>query len=131
MLTLTYLLKQMEDNDPSEDWFQAIADNFAAIDAHNHNGVNSPLLTSAIAVALTTQTLLAAAWVALGDGRYRQLVTLPTISGTPLQYDNVSMEFKIASTGHVIYPTVEKASANTYYVYSVDNTLDFTALYST
>lgn len=130
MLTLTYQLKQMEDDDDSADWFEAIANNFAQIDAHDHDGVTSKQLQSGVAVAIIQQTVLAAAWVLVGSGRYRQLVTLPIVGATQLTYDGISMEFKLGSTKAVVYPTVEKASSTTYYVYTVDNTEDFEALYS-
>lgn len=131
MLTLTYQLKKMEKDDPSDIWFDAIAANFAQIDAHNHDGVTSAQLQSGVAVAIIQQTILASAWGAsIGNGRYRQLVTLPVVGTTQLTYDSISMEFKLGSTKAVVYPTVEKVSATTFYVYTVDNTEDFMALYS-
>lgn len=132
MLTLTYGLKQMEDNDPSEDWFVAIDDNFIQLDAHDHDGINSAPLNSVVAVALTTQAVLAAAWGAtIGNGRYRQLVTLPTVTGIQIQYDKINIAFRLTSTMEQVYASIEKVSATTYYVYTVDNTKDYTAIYST
>lgn len=58
MLTLTYGLKQPEDGDQSSGdsgWFTALANNFIAIDAHTHNGVNSPVIDIANVSPLTTK----------------------------------------------------------------------------
>lgn len=58
MTTLTYGLKAPDDGDLSQNasgWFAALRANFVAIDAHTHNGVNSPLIAFANVSPLTTK----------------------------------------------------------------------------
>jgi hypothetical protein len=68
--------------------------------------------------------VLAAGWIALGGGNYRQVVTLPAA----YDYDKVQIGFRITSTGDMVYPTVERISPTQVYVYTNDNTLDYTAM---
>lgn len=120
MITLSngYLLPQ--DPDTGDIWFQALAFDIQRLNGHNHDGVNSAPLAS------TSQNILPGSWVAapIGGGLFRQLVTMP---GT-IQYDTVNFWFKL-STGEVVYPSVERASANTYYIYTNDNSLTYVAYY--
>lgn len=125
METLSYGVKKPETGDRGSVWFPALADNCDWMADHTHNGANSPKLSGPVSAAVVTQTILAAAWVATADGTYRQLVTM---SGS-LLYAEVALSFKL-STGDVIYPTVERVSTNTFYVYTNDNTLTYTAVYS-
>lgn len=117
---LSYGYKLPADPDTGDVWFPALAFDITRLNSHSHNGTDSAPLSS------TTQSILAAAWVAapIGGGLYRQLVTLP---GT-LQYDTIEMWFKLSS-GEYVYPSVERASANTYYIYTNNNTLQYTASY--
>jgi hypothetical protein len=46
-----------------------------------------------------------------------------------MQFNAVSIEIRL-STGHVIYPTIEKVSATQYDIYINDNSLNLTAVYS-
>lgn len=58
MTSLTYGLKAPDDGDQSSGasgWFSALRANFVAIDAHTHNGVNSPLISIANVSPLTTK----------------------------------------------------------------------------
>ncbi len=128
MLTLTYQLKQMEDLDPSDTWFDAISSNFEQLDAHDHDGVTSAPL-SFLAGTVETQAISSVAWVLVSGGRYRQLVTLPSIGSVPLEYDDVVMEVR-DSAGTRVYPGIEKVSDTTFYLYTTDNTADYSVIYS-
>ncbi len=109
----------------------AIVANWAQFDAHIHDGVTSAKLNAVVSLVLTTQAISSGAWGAsLGGGRYRQLVTLPIVAGTQITFDAVNISMRNAATGEVILPSVVKVSSTTYYVYTVDNSLAFTALYS-
>ena len=125
MNTLTYGIQVPQTGDIGSVFFPALEDNFTQLDAHNHDGVTSSKIMSS-SVKSTTQSILAAAWVAVAGvaGLYNQVVTMPT----GLQYDDYVPMFKM-STGDLLFLTVEKASATSYTVYCNDNTLTVTALY--
>lgn len=125
MITLTYGRKKPQNADKGTVFFPALEDNIVLDDAHNHNGTNSSKLTAASSIAVT-QSILAAAWVSLGGGSYRQLVTMP---GT-ITYDDYSIQFRDTTTKEIYYLQAEKVSSNTYYVYVNDNTKALTAVYS-
>lgn len=125
-ITLSYGYKLPENGDRGATFFPDLAADIQQLNDHNHDGTDSALL-SIQAVTLTTQLILAAAWVATTGGTYRQLVTLPG----SLQYDAISMEFRHTASKHSVHPTIEYVSATTYYIYTNDNTLGVTALYTT
>jgi hypothetical protein len=119
-----------ETGDPGDIWFPAMEDNIEQLDIHNHDGVNSQLLTAGSSLAVT-QTILAASWVLVATDSYRQLVTLPVLTlPLALSYDTCSIEFRL-SNGDRIYPTVERVSSTQFYVYVSDNTLSLKAVYTT
>lgn len=127
MQTLTYGLQLPETGDKGSIFFPALEDNITQLDGHSHNGTDSAFIPSS-SLLLTTQSILAANWVAYGSGigTYRQLVTMP---GT-LTFDLQVIHFRDASTGNYYQGlTLEKASANTYYVYINDSTVSLTAYY--
>lgn len=124
--TLSYGYIKPADGDRGSVWFPALAANTQQLNDHNHNGTNSALLTIQ-AITVTTQSISSASWSATSGGMYKQTVTLP---GT-LTFDAVSMEFRITSSKYLIYPTVEKVTSTTYDVYTNDNTIGMTAIYST
>jgi len=118
MLTLSYGYKLPEQDDEGDEVFSALEDNITRLNGHSHNGTDSARLTT------TRQTISSANWAPSGTG-YRQLVTVPNSAN----FDDVGIEFRF-SDGSVVYPTVEKVSATTYYVYTNDNTSDFVAVYT-
>jgi hypothetical protein len=80
-------------------------------------------LTAAALVGVV-QNILSANWVATTPtGFYRQLVTIPA----GFDFDLVYISFRL-TTGEYINPTVERVSDTTYYVYTIDNTLDFVSV---
>lgn len=124
-ITLTYGQKIPEAGDRGAPLFQDLEDNFTRTDGHSHNGVDSPLLTAQSFVGVP-QTILAAGWATYGGpvGHYRQVVTM----SSGFLFNTTKIGFR-TSTGQYIYPTVERITNTTYYVYSNDNTVDFVALY--
>lgn len=125
MITLTYGTKIPETGDRGAPLFDALEENFTKFDSHNHDGVNSPLLTAQAFVGVV-ETILAAGWATYGGpiGHYRQLVTM----APGFLFDTTKIGFR-TTTGQYIYPTVERVTSTTYYVYSTDNTVDFVAVY--
>jgi hypothetical protein len=124
MITLTYGLKKPVSGDKGSIFFPALEDNFTQLDGHTHNGVNSAKIPSS-SMSLITQSILAASWVSMGGGTFRQAVTLPN----SMLYDQHIIKFRVTSSGHEIFPTIEKLAANQYYIYVNDNTLGVTAIY--
>lgn len=118
MNTLTYGMKIPENGDTSADWMPAIEDNFTQLDAHSHNGVDSPLLSSA-AFAVIVVNAPTLSWAHQGNGTYKQTVTMP---GT-LEYDDKNIGFRNASTGDILYLTCKKVTATTFDIYINDNTI--------
>lgn len=125
MITLTYGQKIPEAREQGVPVFQMLEDNFTRLDGHTHDGVDSPLLTSQ-AFAGVTDTISAAGWVTYGGpiGHYRQLVTIHT----GFTFDSTKLAFR-TSTGAFIYPTVERVSNTTYYVYTTDATQDYLVMH--
>lgn len=124
MLTLSYGYKKPQSGDRGAAFFTAMEDNIQRFNDHTHNGSDSALLP-AQSILGVSQNILAVNWVANGPtGFYRQLVTVPA----GFTYDTVDISFRLAN-GDYVYPTVEKVSALTYYVYTIDNTLSYIAVY--
>lgn len=124
MITLTYGQKKPEAGDRGTPLFQALEDNIERVDGHTHDGVNSPLLTATAFVGVP-ETILAGDWVAFGPtGHFRQLVTM----SSGFFFDTTKIGFR-TTAGAYIYPTVERVSSTTYYVYTIDNTLNYVAVY--
>lgn len=123
MLTLSYGYKLPQSPDKGPIVFPALEANINRLNGHNHDGTNSaPIPGSSIVGA--SVAILAAGWVALGGGHFRQQVTLPP----GYDYDKQAISFRISPSGHYVYPTVEKVSATQFWVYTIDNSLDYTAV---
>lgn len=120
MTTLSMGYFKPGNSDTGDIFFPNMAANMQALNDHNHDGVTSQLLYS------KTQSIVSASWSAapIGGGVYRQLITVPT----GYSYDIASIWFKL-STGEIVYPSVERVSSTTFYVYVNDNTLNITAFY--
>lgn len=118
--TLTYGMKKPIAGERGSTVFTALEDNITRADAHSHNGTDSARLNPKD-FSKTHTTLASGDWVAVAGqtGTYRQLLTVP--SGYSV--DDAIMKFYLSATGHPIYPSVEKASSTTAYVYINDNTL--------
>lgn len=125
MQTLVYGLKKPESGDAGDTLFTALEDNITQLDAHTHDGVTSPPLP-AQSIASTVQTISSGSWASYGGptGFYRQSVTVPA----GFDFDEVNISFR-TTAGAIIYPTVEKITDTTYYVYTTDNTINFVAVY--
>lgn len=125
METTVYGYSVMEAGDLATAWMPAIAANFSRISAHDHDGVDSVLLTAS-SITKFSSTVLAVGWVSQGSGMYRQLITVPA---AVLEFNSYDIFIYITSTGERIFPTVIRVSATTYYIYVNDNTLALTVKY--
>lgn len=123
-ITLPYGQKIPEAGDRGAPLFQDLEDNFTRTDSHNHDGINSPLLTQIFVGQ--ADTILAAGWVTYGGpiGHYRQLVTMHF----GFLFDTSKISFRLIN-GKYIYPTVERVTNLTYYVYTTDPSQDYIAVY--
>lgn len=124
MLTLSYGFLKPQTGDKGSVWFPALEADIQQLNDHNHNGVNSAPIQSSSIVA-TTQALSSAGWVSVGGGLFRQLVMMPGA----MQYDNFFINAKLTTSGAQYFPTIEKVTANTFYIYVNDNSLDVTVYY--
>lgn len=118
MQTLSYGYKKPANPDTGDLVFPALEADIQQLNDHNHDGANSAPL------ATTQQSVLAASWSATANGTYRQLLTVPT----GLSYDTCNIWVK-RSTGEVAYPTLERVSSTTFYIYTNDNSLAYTVNY--
>jgi hypothetical protein len=124
MVVLSYGFQQPENGDRGSVWFPALNANITKLNDHTHDGSNSALLNAG-SISGGTISILAASWVADGTGRYKQTVTVP--SG--FTYDSYAIKFSLTSTGHIIYPSTEKVTTTTFTIYTLDNTLAYTAVF--
>lgn len=124
MQTLTYGLKRPQTGDTGSIVFTAMEDNITRIDAHDHDGVDSPQLT-ATSITSISQAITNSGWGSASNGIYSQTVTMTS----PYSYDGVNISFRLTSTKEIVYLRCVKASANTYTIFSNDNTLEVTAYY--
>lgn len=120
MQTLSHGFQKPGNGDTGDVFFPSMASNIQLLNDHTHNGSDAPLLAAFI------QSLLSANWSAapIGGGVYRQLATVPA----GFSFDTCEIWFRL-STGQNFYPSVERASSTTYYVYINDNTLNISAIY--
>lgn len=99
--------------------FPAMEENIQLMNDHTHNGTNGAL------IANTAQSVSSADWGSdLGGGTYRQLLTVPT----GFAYDTARMQVR-RSTGEAVFPTIERASSTTFYLYTNNNSISYTINY--
>lgn len=116
MLTLSYGYKKPENTDRGPVVFPAMEQNIERLNDHNHDGTDSAPLDPR-SLSAETVTLLAANWSLVGNGIYKQIVTMPAL----MDYDKVHTEFRL-SDGSTFYPTTVRISASSFEVYINDNT---------
>lgn len=114
MITLSYGLKQPEDDDTGDAFFAAMSENMVQLDGHNHDGETSaPLATRQV-------TAPASAWAASGLV-FRQIIQVPE----GLEYDTVCIWVR-KTTGEAAYPDMERIDASSFYLYTSDAALEYT-----
>lgn len=120
---LTYGMKIPNDGDTSATWMPDIEDNFTQLDGHTHDGVDSPILSSA-SFEVITVTAASASWSLVANGTYKQTVSMPGV----LEFPNKNVSFRNASTGDVLYLTCKKVTATTFDIYINDNSITVSCL---
>ncbi len=100
-------------------WFPAMERNIQRMNDHTHDGDNGAR------IAAETASISSGAWGSdLGGSKYRKLLTLPA----GFTFDAVRIEVR-RSTGEMVYPTIEKVSSTTFYLYTNSNALTYTVSY--
>lgn len=108
-------------------WYSDLEWNIDRVDAHSHNGTDSVALASP-SIAKTTQDVLAASWVSLGEGNFRQTLTLPL----GYNWNDSQIRFYVNGgpmDGQEVLLSVKRVSTNTFDVFVNDNTLALKAVY--
>lgn len=123
--TLSYGYKLPADGDLGSVFFPAMEDNITRLNSHDHDGTDSALITAGN-ISKGTVSAASGSWgAAISTGVYRQLLTVP--SG--FNFDNHTPSARITSTGHIVYPTFEKVTTTTFYVYTSDNSVGYTIIF--
>ena len=124
MITLSFGFKKPENGDTGSIVFPALEDNIQQLNDHNHDGVNSSLLTTASFTPVTATALLAN-WVLVANGIYSQTITLPGA----FAYDTTTITVKHGTTGDLIRPRIDKVSNSQFEIFTNDNSIDFALSY--
>lgn len=124
MQTLTYGRKLPADGDRGSIWFDALEDNIQLNDTHDHDGANSPKLSST-AIVNSTQAISNANWGSPTNGLYKQTIAMPG----GLAYDTSGIQIRNTANGAAILTTIIKITATSYDIYINDNSLNLTAVY--
>lgn len=108
-------------------WWTDLNSNTQRLNDHTHDGNDSePIPTSNLTKG--SLSVSAASWAAVAGqaGTYRQLCT----HATGYSFPTACMTFYLTSSGHQIFPSIEKVSNSTFYIYINDNTLDVVVKYA-
>lgn len=124
MQVLSYGFRNPENGDKGSVWFPALNFNIVQLNSHNHDGSTSSLINAAVIVGGSV-SIPSGSWVSDVTGRYKQDVTVPA----GFTVDSYNIQVRITSSGHIIYPTIEKLTSTTFRIYTLDNTLSYTAVF--
>jgi hypothetical protein len=129
--TLSYGFEKPATGDKGTVFWPALEDNIQQLNDHTHNGTNSARLTS-VGSQATVQSVTAVGWSSVGDGLYRQLVTLPAaLTAVGGVYNDYKIQIRnAAATERVLLLPVEKVSTTTFYVWINDNTIALKVIYT-
>jgi hypothetical protein len=127
---LTYGLTNPVTGDKGSVFFPVIEENFSDIDAHNHEGGTAPYSgrkLSSNALNLTTQSLLAGAWLPVAGklGLYYQAVLIPN----GMLFANKLPFFRETVTGNPLLLSCERVDATHFNVFINDSSLAVTVTY--
>lgn len=123
MVVLSYGYKKPVTGDRGSVWFPALEFDIQRLNDHTHNGTNSALLDSQSVNAISQD--LAVSWTLVDTAKYRQTVTMP---GT-LQFNTTDISFRKTSDKSLLYLSAVRVGVNSFYVYTMDPTLDVTVIY--
>ena len=113
--TLSNGYKLPENGDLGSSWFPDLAFDIQRLNDHSHNGIDSNKLTAS-SITLLTETLSEEAFTLDAElNKYKTLVAMP--SG--LRVDTTSINFRDVVTKEKVYLSIEKATVNTFTVFSM------------
>lgn len=123
--TLTYGQKIPSNGDKGNIWFPALSDNFTRLDGHNHDGSNSPALTTA-AVTAVSDTVHASGWGSVSNklGLFSQVVTMPV----GYLYASKMVTFRDTG-GDSLFLQTESTGTGVFRVYCNNSALDVVVYY--
>ena len=124
--TTTYGYKLPADGDLGSTFWNDLEDDISRLDAHTHNGTNSPKITAAS--VNSTRDAAAITWAVLGGAEFRATITVPAGIVVPYGSSTGQIPLFIASN-EIVFLKWLAISTTQYYVYSNDNTLAFTVFY--
>jgi len=124
MIVLSYGYRQPQNGDRGSVWFPALNFDIQRLNDHSHDGVDSAFLSSS-SIANAKVPLLAVNWVADGTGRYKQQGTVPV----NYNMDDFTITVRIV-TGDIVLASIQRDSNILFTVYTLDNTLDYEAVFS-
>lgn len=123
MIVLSYGFQQPENGDPGSIWFPALNADIQKMNDHTHNGINSAPISFAD-LAGGEVTIPSGSWVLDVAGRYKQAVATPA----GFDMDNFNVQVRITG-GDIIYPSMTRLTGTSFEIYTLDNTLDLTAVF--
>jgi len=124
MNILSYGVKQPQTGDKGSVFFPALEDDLEYLNDHTHDGVEGAPIP-ATNIEAVKQNILAAGWLAVANGIYRQLVTV----ANGKNYDDMDITFRDATSKVTYLLHTEKVSTTTYYVYINDSSISLIAHY--
>jgi hypothetical protein len=122
--TLTYGRKQPTDGDRGAYFWDALKDNVALDDAHSHDGVDSPQL-STTALSTGASAVTNSGWTADGDWYYKT-ITMPT----GYEWGSCQMSFFLNSDGNQIFPQTVRVNSTSYKLYMPVSNVAVDVLYT-
>jgi len=125
MITLSFGYKQPETGDLGSIVFPALEGNIVQLNDHTHDGLDSAKIDTGSINPLFIDVLAAAWGVTIGNGLFKQTITLPAV----LSYDTTAFTTKLLSSGHLVFANIEKVSASQYDIFTNDDSEGFKVLY--
>jgi len=121
MIILPYGIEQPTTGDRGSVFFPILERGLQRLSSHDHDGVNSALISAAHSSAGTV-LLPSGSWVLVSPGLYSQTVNLPV----NFDYDNTSFEVRLNDASQeTIYADIAKVTATSIIVYAATNTLNY------
>lgn len=109
----TYGFTQLEDGDTGDTVWDAFKDNITRTDAHTHDGENSAPIESKSLSKGTSSLETTDFSLDSSTGMYRATVTMPD----GYEFDTAIISCREATSGDVFYPSLEKITDTSFYLY--------------
>lgn len=118
LITLSFGYEKPTNVGYGAQWFPAMERNVQRMNDHTHDGEDGAR------IAAETQDVSSDNWSAdLGGGSYRQEITMPE----GMTFDDARIE--VRREGEMVYPKIVKTAASKFYLYTNDNSANYTISY--